>query len=235
MLINLRNALMAGKRTPTAKDYVQDGLVALFDLKENAGWGVFDGTATRWMNLVTETLASGSGVSFTNDGATVQATTSLSILPFSLFHHTVEARISRFAGTQQNHGITVTQYMTVDGGSNLDRGFHTQRYPIRTRQYINEILGSYICDADISPEDKHTLAASFEYDGEGASVVKFYVDGELKQTSTYQGVLVQGSQTVYSGMRANNYIDRISIYNRAITAQEIAANYAIDKARFGLP
>ena len=48
MLINLRNALMAGKRTPTAKDYVQDGLLALWDGIENAGWGTHDVNATTW-------------------------------------------------------------------------------------------------------------------------------------------------------------------------------------------
>ena len=52
MLINLRNALMAGKRTPTARDYVQDGLVAMWDGIENAGWGVHDAAATTWKDLV---------------------------------------------------------------------------------------------------------------------------------------------------------------------------------------
>jgi hypothetical protein len=52
MLINLRNALMTRKRTPTAKDYVQSGLVAMWDGIENAGWGVHDANATTWKDLI---------------------------------------------------------------------------------------------------------------------------------------------------------------------------------------
>ena len=38
MLINLRNALMTGKRTPTAKDYLRASSLAIWDAIENAGW-----------------------------------------------------------------------------------------------------------------------------------------------------------------------------------------------------
>lgn len=38
----------------TAKDYVQDGLVAMWDGIENAGWGVHDSNATVWKDLVSE-------------------------------------------------------------------------------------------------------------------------------------------------------------------------------------
>ena len=37
MLINLRNGMMAGGK-PTARDYVQDGLIAMWDGIENVGW-----------------------------------------------------------------------------------------------------------------------------------------------------------------------------------------------------
>ena len=36
----------------TAKDYVQDGLIAMWDGIENAGWGVHDPNATVWKDLV---------------------------------------------------------------------------------------------------------------------------------------------------------------------------------------
>lgn len=40
-----------GERLPTARDYVQDGLVILWDGIENAGWGVHDPNATAWADL----------------------------------------------------------------------------------------------------------------------------------------------------------------------------------------
>ncbi|MBQ1429034.1 MAG: hypothetical protein IIZ06_05145, partial [Kiritimatiellae bacterium] len=36
---------------PTARDYVQDGLVAMWDGIENAGWGQHDASATTWKDL----------------------------------------------------------------------------------------------------------------------------------------------------------------------------------------
>ena len=39
------------KTMPTARDYVQDGLIAMWDGIENAGWGVHDPNATTWKDL----------------------------------------------------------------------------------------------------------------------------------------------------------------------------------------
>ena len=39
----------------TAADYIQDGLVAMWDGIENAGWGVHDENATVWKNLLGDT------------------------------------------------------------------------------------------------------------------------------------------------------------------------------------
>ena len=41
-----------GKSEPTARDYVQTGLVAMWDGIENAGWGAHDPNATTWKDLV---------------------------------------------------------------------------------------------------------------------------------------------------------------------------------------
>ncbi len=37
---------------PTARDYIQDGLIAMWDGIENAGWGIHDPNATTWKDLV---------------------------------------------------------------------------------------------------------------------------------------------------------------------------------------
>lgn len=36
----------------TASDYIQDGLIAIWDAKENSGFGLFDSTTRVWKNLV---------------------------------------------------------------------------------------------------------------------------------------------------------------------------------------
>lgn len=39
----------------TAADYIQDGLIVMWDGIENAGWGVHDNNATVWKNLLGDT------------------------------------------------------------------------------------------------------------------------------------------------------------------------------------
>ena len=55
MLLGVRQFFATHKAAPpglTARDYVQDGLVAMWDGIENAGWGEHDATATTWKDLV---------------------------------------------------------------------------------------------------------------------------------------------------------------------------------------
>ena len=231
MMLGARSGAWA-KSGYTAKDYVQDGLVAMYDLKENAGFGVYDESATKWTNLANGIPESDSGFIFTPGGAYVTTAKNFSVMSFSLFNHTIEARISRFPDTNQNHGISVMQYMSLNGGSSGTRGFQTQRYPIITRQYIYEIFGSCIAPINIVPEDKHTLSATFDYDGTSKSIIRYYIDGDLVKESIEDGVLTQASQNIYAQFRQNNYLDRLNMYSRVLTADEIAHNYEIDKARF---
>ena len=231
MMLGARSGAWA-KSGYTAKDYVQDGLVAMYDLKENAGFGVYDESATKWTNLANGIPESDSGFIFTPGGAYVTTAKNFSVMSFSLFNHTIEARISRFPDTNQNHGISVMQYMSLNGGSSGTRGFQTQRYPIITRQYIYEIFGSCIAPINIVPEDKHTLSATFDYDGTSKSIIRYYIDGDLVKESIEDGVLTQASQNIYAQFRQNNYLDRLNMYSRVLTADEIAHNYEIDKTRF---
>lgn len=54
MMLGARTGAWAksGGGVPTARDYVQDGLLVLYDGIENVGWGEHDGTASAWVDLV---------------------------------------------------------------------------------------------------------------------------------------------------------------------------------------
>ena len=65
MMEAVRNGAWA-KSGYTAKDYVQDGLIAMWDGIENAGWGVHDPNATVWKDLI------GSGYDFQIPSAGVE-------------------------------------------------------------------------------------------------------------------------------------------------------------------
>ena len=57
MMLAARGAFLAARRNrkPTARSYVQDGLVAQWDGIENAGWGTHNASATSWNDLVNGT------------------------------------------------------------------------------------------------------------------------------------------------------------------------------------
>ena len=50
-MIAARGTMLGGEKAPTAKSYVQDGLIAMWDGIENAGWGTHDASATVWKDL----------------------------------------------------------------------------------------------------------------------------------------------------------------------------------------
>ena len=107
----------------------------------------------------------------------------------------------------------------------------TERYPTNTRQYVANVLLSQ--DLGTVPEDFHTIAASFTID-DGTPTAKYYLDGNLVSTKTSTDSIVVGG-TLYLRIYPNNIFKRWTRYARVLTAAEIAANYAIDKARFNLP
>ena len=51
LALKAMNWRVAKKSVPTARDYVQDGLLVLYDGIENVGWGEHDGNASAWVDL----------------------------------------------------------------------------------------------------------------------------------------------------------------------------------------
>lgn len=240
-LINLRNALMAGKRMPTAKSYVQDGLVAMWDGIENAGWGVHDPNATEWIDLVGG--VSMSTCNFGNNYSIPQVATSRTdnVFPlstnFTLHGYLVTANSiwSNWTmlgiGDISVAGIQKGICLTGLGGNS----FGTVQY---RKGYSGTVLNSV--STGITVGSAYSFNITFDI---STRTYKVYVDGTYKgesQISSDDWVL--GGTNVGIGtqfLNRNNLGDfkrhNVLFYSRALTAAEIAANYAIDKARFGLP
>lgn len=96
-----------------------------------------------------------------------------------------------------------------------------------------------ITDYNPEPNTTHHLLAKF--DG-NKSELSFYLDGirvsQSIRTDTKPQIprrpLGIGYATYYSSPRAAVSIGSVKIYNRALTPEEIAHNYAIEKERFGI-
>lgn len=210
----------------TAKDYIQDGLVAMWDGIENAGWGVHDPNATTWKDLVGSCDLSRNGTPLVKPNC-MGFDGSCCFYGASQFGTicTMEAVVD--AKTQV--GSTDPELVRLDG---------TRQYKI----YINNnrlTLGISMVAA----------GAYAGYINTGIEVVAwvfdtsqqlFYVNGAYRSSRAWKypqtgsGVVIgAGSSSLFRPGVGDVY--SVRLYSRTLTSQEIAANYAIDKARFNLP
>jgi hypothetical protein len=238
MLIADRNGMVSvTKSTPTARDYVQNGLVAMWDGIENAGWGVHDAAATTWVDLTggganwllkdsntTQVFEVGSdyvkilsGVSYNGrghctpswsaDGDIKQMEIVLDNTDFSV------TATSRICALGVSNGNNNSQMAIRDG--NLFQ-FQYNKYPLlQLRTGLNAI----------------------SFDGDTAR-------GLFNGALTDSAKTIVGSGYVYSPPVLGAYaaqaaigikIKALRIYSRVLTEAEMLANDAIDKARFNLP
>ena len=224
MLINLRNALMAGKRTPTAKDYVQSGLVAMWDGIENAGWGTHNASATKWKDLVGnyDFNLNYSTTIYSNhiycDGRQSAGDTGALIDVPAV---TIEI-VAQYLSSSVNTAIFMT------GGNNSS--YYTEVFAISASN--TSFIFSYH-----NVDWKDTVVHSWSKNLGNTDCYKDGVNIGTKGNATLdvssaRGYIGRIGGTGNVGCQCRIY--SIRLYSRALTAEEIAANYAIDKARFGL-
>ena len=220
MLINLRNALMAGKRNPTAKDYPTLPDVFFFDAIENSGYKTHDATAATWKNLVaTNNLTLTGGRSWLDDALYLDGTGGAKNDNWTTSPSTVE-----FVCTPERSSTTEILFGT--GDPNM---FGVKGNGGGMVFNVNYAVPGVFTDLP------RTFAVAFTSDS------RAYINGVATAT-------VAGATFNYMYMRvevgrrytgtANYFKGKVHAYrahSRALTADEIAANYAVDKARFGLP
>lgn len=256
MLINLRNALMAGKRTPTAKDYVQDGLVAMWDGIENADWGTHDPNATVWKDLVgnSDALLSGTlvpdrcwgnnhfynnieSVVFTGtpSSAMKAAITSGQLTVQGVFMPEEQPSSGNFCVFQCSPAsVTTDGLIFASMNSNVCGSSNTMSWA------TNRVSNGFIQDGWVNIIG-NAYALSFICDnttmtsilnGSSATAARTQplpADADLTSFAIYNYNWSFGRSRTLRGKMYN-----LRLYSRALTAAEIARNRTIDKARFGL-
>lgn len=218
-----------GEDKRTARDYIQNGLVAMWDGIENAGWGVHDGDATVWKDLVGGVDAAKNGsVSFGVDFVSLAGGYFL-VQEFakSTFSndYTIEVCLSRNESVT-NAGV----YSTNDDGlrswiSTYNGYYNFSGYVRRANVSVTNLL-------DVSD------LKTFSVKADGSTAYSFK-NGEQISSASVSTSSYSGSTPLYLFRldRYSNFKGRghcVRIYNRALTPAEIAANYDIDKSRFGL-
>ena len=228
MQIASRVSMWSGARAPTAKDYVQSGLVAMWDGIENAGWGVHNPNATVWKDLIGNCDAdTDPNLVYDNymqeDGSNnMKALTSADKIDFSRLTSVT------FEACFLNEKNKANYHMAI--GANPD--YFSIGYPTPGSTTLSWKLGT---GGRPTVTGVHgTLAAVYNNGSAG-----MYFNGSAGQFTTsnrnWNNTLYLMWANPWRVARGEKRCYCFRLYSRALTAEEIAHNYAIDKARFGLP
>ena len=230
----------------TAKSYVRDGLFAMWDGIENAGWGVHDPHATVWRDLVGGYDADywGTGTPTWDKNGIDMATNS----PFdnrTLVQSVlgspcvcdVEFVANPILDRNGYQGVTGKQGDGKKGIEALSREPSSAVVQIRLADngVKLEVAKSAVCLGRIA-----SYRSSFRGNEAG---VAFYVNGAKIASQEFTVAAMSGVNYIgwclgqsYGGAGRNmtGTINAVRIYNRTLTDGEIAANYAVDRKRFGI-
>lgn len=218
----------AGWKNP----YVTDGLIAMWDAEWNAGPGEHDATATTWKNLVSggvDATTSGSNVWSSNYVSGGKGFVVASAIFSGLTAWTVEAAwetsnaVNGYAsalGKNQgnNYGVSALGrwdkseliYGSV-GGVNVT--WDSAGYGARTSSLRTNGTTAYLGRNGVASASKAVSATNL---------------------STWAGISTWYIATAAAAGQKNKFYC-LRIYNKFRTLSEIAANYAVDKQRFGWP
>lgn len=212
---------------PTARDYVQDGLIAMWDGIENAGWGQHDPNATLWKDLVgdndlvlqnTAHFDENSLVSADRDKLTALCSARL---PY--------ASIEVCAFFDESRGSS----SLVCFGNSVDDERMLTISPFSMQTYN----GNHMLRLTTPVDPKCSWAGVHDGNQHYAYVRGALASGEnrVNEWGTRNGTFGLSGSSNYSSWSFVGAYYSVRLYSHALTAEELAANYAVDKARFGLP
>ena len=216
-----------GRKRGWTNPYVTDGLVAMWDGEWNAGGGVHDPAAAAWKDVVSGIIASSNSPFAVGDnflqrtGSQIMSAT----LPVTIpANGNMAFEVVMQSNGRGNNGCATIGHgllVTVKSDGVVYYGYSDTQ----TQQVFN--------NTNVTNRNTYTL------NREGNTGIAAYFNGEYKKlsvngmgdTSDANTISLGGGRSAAYPM--NYYCFRI--YNRLLTADEIAANYAIDKERFNLP
>lgn len=220
------------KHVFTARDYVQDGLVAMWDSIENAGYGIHSDSPQYWKDLTGGgadwLLNSSPAYSIGPDYVQLNQEVSYA----GVGHCTPHWSITDFVTCEtvldpsnfEPSGAR-NQILSVSVGTGVARGGLYTRDGFITLEY------------NVYPEVELTaspLSISMIYGNQKAFVNGIPIMTNVGRTSAYTyyaPILGSYAGPVAIGMRIKTY----RFYNRELSDEERIANYAVDKLRFNLP
>lgn len=236
-MIAARQIAFGGSAKKWENPYITDGLVAMWDGEWNAGGGKHDANATVWKDLVGDDDLVCSGDYVWNNGfeypSTMQGVTkAVGNTLYTLGDLSIHICVSIKSSTPSN--IHSGDLFSLDrvAGSGIVSYAASKNQP---QTFSWWTFGANHASTVVAI-DGETTSAVLAKEG---SVINAFLDGRRveywRQTNTLEGFVSIGQLRDQSKRSAPNAIvHNFGIYNRALTAEEIAYNYNIDKQRFGL-
>lgn len=233
MLIAARNSFMVDGEL-SAKSYIQDGLVSMWDGIENAGWGVHDPNATVWTDLVgNRSFDLNEKALWTHNGITrVEGST----FKIGALNGAASSPPTKFASELVFLDNSTAGRACCLGFDKTSGYYGWATTGVREwRAY--QLYGSnpYV---KLSAGEQCRLSYGFASEG---NTNNYLYKNRSPITTKRNNNTSYGAGTLFGGVSDNTNYDFNGIvyccrlYDRLLTADEIAHNYAVDKARFGLP
>ena len=227
-----------GGGVPTAQDYVQDGLIALWDGIENAGWGVHDPGQRYWFDLVAGHRLSSWGWNETCgwDGYSYNVLNRVDYGTIPIDYSagmTLECLSGEFRNESQY------QCVGVVGGNGSSDSIQYICIGGNVYGWIRGVTGFSDYMAHVFDNAMHTQTATIGTSGK----IDFWADGGVKHVSIPESsfVMPSGSTATMSFTTKTRSTTESGptykcarIYNRVLLSDEIAHNASIDSARFNL-
>lgn len=224
--------MRGGAKMPTARDYVQDGLIAMWDGIENAGWGVHDANATTWICLVDDRFNLALGESALVKSNNILLTSGSITLPqeFTLPSYGLTVEVC--------HNPSVANFFLFNAGSDA---YQTPK--IKTVKVGDDYLfaNSYFAHLAGNPGRRNLSSkvllepVTNSFVGTVMYSLTQYNNGRSADDMENTQGWGYGGQSKRIGGTYSGELFCVRAYNRALAAAEIAVNCAVDKARFNLP
>lgn len=222
MLIADRNGMVSTKKSaPTARDYVQTGLVAMWDGIENVGYGQHDDAAITWKDLVgsdDQTISASSPWFWTDNSYKVESP--------NVYQNIANSS----GGTDPTYAEVCFRNGVPPSGEKFVLHFRGQKC-LAVGAYTN-IGGGFLKYSSLS-EGTHSVGIDW-------TAPKVTDNGVELSGSGSAGTWYSSNVSLQIGYFGNNRypfygeLFSIRLYSSALTAAEIAANYAVDSIRFNL-
>ena len=219
------------KTMPTARDYVQDGLIGLWDGIENAGFGIHDSGAGAWKDLFgsNDCTPKDSTFRWTSDGFVCDGLGLQSA--HSMSFKSVEVVVDIAKSDQK------TTYCPIFGY--LESGNAKGIFWLPSLNLLRFYSGS---SRSWDTNNADRLIGTYSAVNISGSSTVMYNDGAEKPLSTYGywNNVGYSADTFNIGGTLSNHecigtIKCVRVYDSVLTQTQISANYEIDKARFNLP